>query len=280
MRFRPQEILRQRKVRHAMPMSNESFLRCSESVSTLTRTNRSRRIAGLTLNVLLVVIGVFVAVSSATAQTDSRTEFWPAVRLNLDLHPRIGLQFYGERQNGEESDTAEKKAGVKISYRVKPLFKPLAGDIDPENKYLATWAVGYEYIRKSKNGQPSNENRLILEATPRYAPGAGFLFLNRNRMEFRWIDGSYNFRYRFKLTGQHAFKVDRFHFTPYGSGELFWDRNHHSWNENQYAVGVQFPFRRRFMLDTYVLHQNCTTCSQHSLNAFGVSANFYFKRGK
>ncbi|HEV7473208.1 MAG TPA: DUF2490 domain-containing protein [Pyrinomonadaceae bacterium] len=256
------------------------FLRCSETVSVWRRRVRSPRLTGLTINVLLAVVIIFGAVCSAMAQQDKNKEFWPAVRLNIDLDPRIGLQFYGEKQNGEELPKGELKAGVKVSYRIKRLFKPLVADIDSENKYLVALAAGYEYIQKSKNGQSSHENRLIIEGTPRYAPGAGFLFLSRQRMEFRWINATYNFRYRFKLTGQHNFKVNGFRFTPYMSGELFWDRNHHSWNENQYALGVQLPFRRRLMLDTYVLHQNCTTCSQHSLNAFGISANFYFRRGE
>ena len=256
------------------------FLRWSETVSALLRPDRGRRISGVTVKLLLLVVTISGAVCSAAAQQGKETEFWPAVRVNIDLSKRIRLQVYGERQNGEESPTAEKKAGAKVSFRFKPLFRPLVGDNDSENQYLVTGAAGYEYIRKSKNGEPSNENRLSIEATPRYAPGAGFLFLNRNRLEFRWIDGAYNFRYRFKLTGQHAFKAKRFRFTPYASGELFWDRNHHSWNENQYALGVQLPYKRRLMLDTYVLHQNCTTCSQHSLNALGVSVNFYFRRSK
>lgn len=238
--------------------------------------DRVRRVSASIITVLLAIVALFSSLSSAQAQDSS--EFWPAVKVHIDLRPRFGLDVYGERQNGEELPSPDLKAGVTATYRIKPFFKKLLGDPDPENRYLATLAVGYEYIRKSKNGQPAIENRLIVQTTPRYSPGAGFLFLNRNRMEFRWNDGTYDFRYRFKLTGQHAFKVDRFHLTPYGSGELFWDRNHHSWNENQYAVGVQFPLKERFMLDTYVLHQNCTTCGQHSLNAFGVTANIYLGR--
>lgn len=255
------------------------FFRVRETVNAITWSDRRRRTSGLTVNVLLLLVTISGAMCSATAQTDSK-EFWPAVRVHVDLHPRIGLQLYGEKQNGEELPRAEWKAGVTVSYRVKPLFRPLAGDIDTENQYLVTLALGYEHIRKLKNGEPVNEDRLIVESTPRYAPGAGFLFLNRNRMEFRWVGGQYDFRYRFKLTGQRAFKINRFHFTPYASGELFWDRNHHSWNENQYALGVQLPYKRRFRLDTYVLHQNCTTCSQHSLNALGITAHFYFRRTK
>jgi hypothetical protein len=272
----------------------------SETVSAFNGPDRNRRHSrrgvpvlrasvGSVANVAPVAIAASVMVVAIvalfslpqSAQAQSSSEFWPAVKVHIDLRPRVGLKVYAERQNGEELPAPDVKAGVTANFRIKPLFKPLTGDLDPENQYLATLAVGYEYIRKSKSGGGSAiENRLIIESTPRYAPGAGFLFLNRNRMEFRWNNGTYDFRYRFKVTGQHAFKVDRFHFTPYGSGELFWDRNHHSWNENQYAAGVQFPFKRRFMLDTYVLHQNCTTCSQHSLNAFGVTANIYFRRKK
>lgn len=262
----------------------------SETVNAFNGPDRNRRNSGrvvavsrasVTTVVIIATVAVVVLFSvpqSAQAQTTS--QFWPAAKVHIDLRPRFGIEVYGERQSGEELPAPDVKAGVSASFRIKPLFKPLVGDLDPENRYLVNLAIGYEYIRKQKNGEPAIENRLIVESTPRYAPGAGFLFLNRNRMEFRWNDGTYDFRYRLKLTGQRAFKVDRLHFTPYGSGELFWDRNHHSWNENQYALGVQFPFKRRFMLDTYVLHQNCTTCSQHSLNAFGITANIYFRRGK
>jgi hypothetical protein len=254
----------------------------SETVSTIDGPNRRRQASARTVAVGLVIGLMIVAFFSApsTTQAQTTTEFWPSVKAHFDVRPRIGLEIYGERQNGEELPSPDLKAGFKVSFRVKPLFKPLAGDLNPENQYLANMAVGYEYLRKSKNGQPAIENRLILESTPRYAPGAGFLFLNRNRMEFRWNDGTYDFRYRFKVTGQRAFKIDRFHFTPYGSGELFWDRNKHSWNENQYALGVHLPIRRRFMIDTYVPHQNCTTCGQRSVNAFGLTANIYLGKRK
>lgn len=251
----------------------------SETVSTIDGPNRSRA-SHLAVKLVFVLMVVALFSSPSTTQAQTTGEFWPSVKLHIDVRPRIGLEVYSERQNGEELPSPDLKAGFRASFRIKPLFKPLTGDLNPENRYLATMSVGYEYIRKPKNGQTAIENRLIIESTPRYAPGAGFLFLNRNRMEFRWNDGTYDFRYRFKLTGQRAFKIDRFHFTPYGSGELFWDRNKHSWNENQYALGVQVPIIRRFMLDTYVLHQNCTTCGQRSVTALGITANIYFGKRK
>ena len=69
-------------------------------------------------------------------------------------------------------------------------------------------------------------------------------------------------------------------FTPYGSGELYYDRNHHSWNQNQYGFGVEFPYKKRLMLDTYLLHRTSVgpTCSQHSVNMLGLTLNLYFRR--
>ena len=251
----------------------------SETARAFSRPDSNGLTSRRNVAVALAIVALFAALSAVRAQTTN--EFWPDVRVHIDLHPRIGLQIYGEKQSGEELPSAKTKGGATVTYRVKRLFKPLLADPDPENQYLATLGIGYEHLRqKKRNGEPVDENRLIFEATPRYTPGAGFLFLNRQRAEFRWNGGVYDFRYRFKVTGQHAFKVDAFHFTPYVSGELFWDRNHHSWNENQYAFGVQFPFRGRFMLETYLLHQNCTTCGQHSVNAFGLSGHFYIGHKK
>jgi hypothetical protein len=138
--------------------------------------------------------------------------------------------------------------------------------------------VGYEYLRTTQNDQTKSENRIIIQATPRYIPGAGFLLTDRNRIEFRWVNGSYDARYRNKLTLDRHLRLKKLGFTPYASGELFYDRNHHSWNENQYAFGVQMPYKRHLMLDTYYLRQNCTTCSQDPLNVFGLTLNLYFGR--
>jgi hypothetical protein len=42
-------------------------------------------------------------------------------------------------------------------------------------------------------------------------------------------------------------------FTPYASGELYYDRNHHSWNQSQYGFGVQFPYKKLLMFDPFLL---------------------------
>ena len=43
------------------------------------------------------------------------------------------------------------------------------------------------------------------------------------------------------------------------------------------AAGVQWPYKRVLMLDTYYLRQNCTTCSPAHLNVAGLTLNFYLR---
>jgi hypothetical protein len=138
--------------------------------------------------------------------------------------------------------------------------------------------AGYEYLRTLETDKTKRESRIIFHATANKSPGGGLLFTDRNRLEFRWVNGTYNFRYRNKLTVDRAFKVNGFRFTPYISGELFWDRNHHSWTQNEYSTGVQLPYKKQFKLDVYYLHQNCTTCNQQHVNVAGLTLNLYFKR--
>ena len=163
-----------------------------------------------------------------------------------------------------------------IIYRLKRMLVPHLTDIDEDNEHYLVGGAGYEYLQTINKGKVSRENRIVIQATPAFRPGAGLLLSDRNRVEFRRVNGDESVRYRNKLTVIRAFQAHHFRFTPYASGELFYASNHHSWNENQYAFGVQLPYKQRLMVDTYYLRQNCTTCGQNPLNVWGVNAQPLF----
>lgn len=229
--------------------------------------------------VLLFLVVPLLAGGMARAQTpDAENEVWPKVNATFELRPQTRLQVFGQLQNGEDFPYLQWNVGAMINYRMKRIARPHRADIDEENDHHLVIGAGYEYLQTTQNGSTKRENRITVQGTGRHRPGAGLLLTDRNRFEFRWLNGGYDFRYRNKLTVDRALRVDKVRFTPYASGELFWDRNHHSWNENQYSFGVQLPYKQRLMLDTYYLHQNCTTCSQQHINVFGLTLNLYFKR--
>ena len=229
---------------------------------------------------LIAFAFLFLKDVNALGQTPTGTasEFWPSLKANIDLRPKTCLQLYVEKHNGEDDSSLQWKTGALLSYRMKRMLKLRRSDIDEDREHNLVVGVGYEYTRTTQNDKTKNENRIIIEATPRYVPGAGFMLTDRNRLEFRWKNGSYNARYRNKLTIDRSLKLQNFSFTPYASGELFYDRNLHSWNENRYAFGVQLPYKKRLMVDLYYLRKNCTACSQDHMNVMGLTLNLYFRR--
>lgn len=222
-----------------------------------------------------------LAAGVVRAQTPAaETEVWPKVSASFDLRPQTRLQVFGQLQNGEDFPYIQWNVGAMVSYRMKRILHRDQPGIDDEDEHRLVVGAGYEYLQTTQSDKTKRENRIVVQGTGRHRPGAGILLTDRNRLEFRWVNGVYDFRYRNKLALNRALRVSKFRFTPYASGELFWDRNHHSWNENQYSFGVQFPYKKSLMLDTYYLHQNCTTCSQQHINVLGLTLNLYFRQKK
>ena len=215
--------------------------------------------------------------SNAACQTSGDAkEFWPEAKVVIELRPKTRLQLYTAKQNGEDLARVQWKFGVMGSYRMKRLVKAHLEDIDDEKNYTMVLGVGYEYLYTNDNDAAKTEKRLFIQGVPHYSiPRAKLLLQDRSRIEFRWINGAYSTRYRNKLTVDRPLRVDRFRFTPYASGELFYDGQHRAWNENQYAFGVVFPYKKLLSLDTYFLRQNCTTCKEEHVNALGVTFNLF-----
>lgn len=225
---------------------------------------------------IATVLSLGLTCTAQPGQPQPSNQVWATFNASFELSEKTRITVVVEKHNGEEGGYGQEKIGGIFSYRMKRVGNLLRGDVDKENEYNLILGAGYEFIMTDQNGTSKREHRLLLQATPKYVFGLGFLAQDRNRIEFRWNAGTYNFRYRNRLTIDRPFKIRKVRFTPYAAGELFWDRNHHSWNENQYAFGVQWPYKKIFMLNTYFLHQNCTTCSTNPLNVAGITGNFYF----
>jgi hypothetical protein len=103
---------------------------------------------------------------------------------------------------------------------------------------------------------------------------------DRNWIELRWIDGVYSTTYRNMLTVERDFLVRGFRFTPYGSAEVFYDGPKHSWDQEWYTGGIDWPYKSLFMIDTYYRREHCDTCNPTNWNVGGVTLSFYFGNSK
>ncbi len=234
--------------------------------------NRNRRKTFPVTTALLLLIG-----GTAAGQTSEvAKELWPKVNVVIEVRPKTRLQLYAAKENGEDLARVQWKFGVMGSYRMKRLVRAQLRDIDDEMNYTMVLGAGYEYLYTNDNDSTKTEKRIFIQGVPQYLiPRLGLLLQERSRFEFRSINGAYSTRYRNKLTVQRPLKLDRFRVTPYASGEWFYDGQHHSWNENQSAFGAVLPYKKLLSLDAFFLRQNCTTCKEEHVNAFGVTLNIF-----
>src|SRR6476620_372270 len=176
-----------------------------------------RRLLGF---VLLAALPYFDA-TTATGQVPPQETVWearPKVVSAIDLLPRTRLETWIELQEGLDFSFHRWRTGGLISRRMKPISNLRLRDIDENKNHFLVAAGGYEYLHTIDQGKLTIENRIIAQVTPQIVL-AGLTLGNRNRSEFRWLNGDYDFRYRNRLTLTRQSQLHTFRFAPYGYAE-------------------------------------------------------------
>jgi hypothetical protein len=218
---------------------------------------------------------------AAGAQTPStENEIDPEVDAHIQFHSNVRLLAIGGVEQGIGFPYQQSYGGAGLGYQVKRILRSHIESIDPDKEHYFVFGGGYEFLRTVQSEEVKDENRIIIEGTSGLRLPAGFLVRDRNRVELRWQDGSYSTRYRNLVTAERDFIVHGFHFIPSGSAEFFYDGSNHSWNEEWYTAGVQVPYKRLWMLETFYRRENCDTCNPTNWNETGLTLNFYFGSSK
>jgi hypothetical protein len=239
-----------------------------------------RSCLGLRVLSIAWVIALTVTAAAQTSPDRGENEFWPAFRANFELGPKFRLTAIVEKRDGEEDAFQLWRVGTMFSYHAFRRIKRPDADIEEADRHYVVVAAGYELLVSEENGTTSREHRVIARVTPKRSIGGGFVIQDRNQMEFRWKDTAYNFRYRNKLAIDRPLEMGRLLLIPYASGELFWDRNAHAWNQNRSAVGVRLPFKKSWVIDPYYMRKNCSGCTRSRVHVFGLTVNWYFRKAK
>lgn len=227
----------------------------------------------------------FVAISCAHASGQSltaptETQVVPEADLHLQLPAGWRVLAFTGLEQGAGFPYQQWYGAAALGYQFKPILRPHLENIDPDKEHYLVFGGGYQYLRTTESGKVTQENRLVIELMFNYRLPVNFLVHDRNRVELRWVNGSYSTTYRNQLGLEHDFLVHGFRFTPYGSAEIFYDGAKHSWNEELYTAGIQWPYKRVMMPDTYYQRVNCSTCNPPNWNVAGATLNFYFRNVK
>jgi Protein of unknown function (DUF2490) len=233
-----------------------------------------------TLFEILVVSSLsIVSWSGAAGQSSissTENEVWPEVDAHVMLPSNWRLLSYVGLEQAAGYPFQQWYAAAGIGRQLKPILRPHRKNIDPDKEHFLVLGVGYEFLRTNQSGEVRHENRITFDMTPNFRPTSRLLLRDRNWVELRWINGAYSTSYRNQPSLEVDLRVQNIRFTPFGSAEIFYDSRGHSWNEEWYTGGVQFPYKRVFMLETYYRREHCSTCTPQNWNAGGVSLHFFF----
>jgi hypothetical protein len=245
-------------------------------------SHRSRAIP----KTLVLISGLFLLVFLSDTRTiraqepTSRDEFWPSIEVYINVKPKVRLYLLGTVSKAVEDGELRNAQGFEAQIGAHIDYIP--------NPHLI-FRTGYRYgTSLGDSDDPFKEHRLITEQTLRKMLPGELLLSDRNREDFRFVDGDFSFRYRNRVTIEreiHLFKERTI--TPYASAEIFYDTRHNAWNRHRFAVGFQQSLRRgplrkmllpksQVILDLYFMRQNDSRSDIQHVNGIGAALAFYF----
>src|SRR5271163_385589 len=249
------------------------------SVFPGTRMSRSSTLSSVALSLLMLMIVCPRSGGQSQPQT-AETEVRPEVDAHVQFASTLRVLAFTGLEQGVGYPFQQWYAAAALGYQVLPILTPHLVNIDPDKEHYFLFGGGYEFLRTVQSGKIKHEDRITLDVTPGFRLRGGFLVRDRNWVELRWINGVYSTTYRNRVAVERDFLVRNFRFTPYGSAEFFYDGSSHSWNQEWYTAGIQWPYKRVWMLNTYYRRENCSTCTPAHWNVAGASLNFYFRNSK
>ena len=237
-----------------------------------------RMLSATRLPVFLLVV---ISAQLVRAQESStRNEVWPEIDVYIHLKPKVRLFLLATVSKSVEDGELRNARGFESQIGAHIDYIP--------NEHVILRA-GYRFgTSLGETDDPFKEHRLLTEQTLRKLLPGELLLSDRNREDFRFVNGDFSFRYRNRVTVEREFNLFRQRtITPYVSGEIFYDTRYRIWNRNRLTAGVQTSLRRgpirklllpkrQVILDLYYTRQNDSRSSMQHVNAIGASLAFHF----
>lgn len=205
-------------------------------------------------------------------------QVWPEISTFVKLNDKMRFYFLATTVK-ESRESTEGEFGPNFDFYLKPLRKgPTLSWLpwDESKNRLVLVRVGYRLIHPYTGDEP-NEQRGVVEVTPRYPLVHHVLVSDRNRMDLRSKGGEFSWRYRNRLTVETEFSPGRVKINPYARGEIYYDSKYEKVSRTALIVGSAFPITRHIEFESYLEHQNDSGgSSNRTVNAVGVVVNLYF----
>jgi hypothetical protein len=223
----------------------------------------------------LILMTPFLFASPLLAQ--NQYQFWPEVDTYVNLSSRSRLFFLAALSSDQDTRTLDGEFGANVDFYLRRFLRESLHAKDSAKNKLLTLRLGYRYLPSLRGDNP-NEQRPIVELTGRRLLPLAILFSERNRVDFRFVEGKpFFWRYRNRVTLERNFSIHKYEFTPYVRGELFYDSRDDKIDKNLFTIGSVFPLTKRTEFETYYEDQrDSSTTPNYHTRGIGLVMTFYF----
>jgi hypothetical protein len=167
-----------------------------------------------------------------------------------------------------------------VDFGLKSFFRRYVyRDPNVEKNKLISMRVGYAYIPSFQPDSSADETRGVAELTLRLPMGGKWLWTDRNKGDFRDVDGHSSERYRNRLRLERGMAIMGFRGTPYASGEAFYDTQVDRWNRFEIRAGFEIPWQYSVVFDPYFAHQAVWQGAPQEIIGFVVQKHMAFPIG-
>ena len=210
-------------------------------------------------------------------ESTSRNEVWPEIDVYINIKPKLRLFLLATSSRSVEDGELLRSNAFEAQFGAHLDYLP--------NDHLVL-RTGYRFGTSLGDADEFKEHRFLTEQTLRKRLAWEVLLSDRNREDFRVVNGDFSFRYRNRVTVERDFRLfGKRTITPYASAEAYYDTRYDVWNKTRFAAGMQITLRRgplrallhrhQTILDIYYMRQHDTRAAASHVNAIGVVVAIY-----
>ena len=243
----------------------------------MKRSYSNMKIAVPALVILLLCSKRLVAQDSSS----TRQEVWPELNVFYQVNNRFRVYALYSATKLKNSSYTDGGIGIYVDYFAfpTPIIKKLGHDLrDSTSGYYVWFRVGYLYsAAPPESADPFKENTFVTEANLRFHLPQRILLTNKNRFDWRSIDGNFEPRYRPRLTFERNMHTKYLSYTPTIYGEYYFYLGRGGFNRFRISAGIQVKVTEHAEIETYYVQQFDNGKNVRGLKAMGFALKFYFR---
>lgn len=191
-------------------------------------------------------------------------QLWLEQKWSVKLTDRVKAMGRSDlRFRSDMSEFYKQTDNIGLSIKVAPWLK-----VEP--------VYQYEWSEQAAGSDTTIENRLYLNVTPSVSWRRVHLE-DRNRVEFRHVNGRDDWRYRNKPKLGVEIGSGWYAMEPYVADELFYGARAGEWNRNRVFVGLEKALSKHLSADLYyMIESNKTGRDWAELHVLGGTASWRF----